>query len=324
MQAIKIQNDKLIWTSHPGPGPLQADEVRIRVVWAGMNRADLVQRAGNYPPPPGASEVLGLEVSGWVEEVGTDVGRFAVGDEVCALLAGGGYAEQVVVSELQVLPVPQGLSLREAAALPEVFATAWLNLYMEARLQPGERVLLHAGASGVGTAAIQLCREFGNPCFVTVGNPEKVEYCKSLGADAGWNRHDGSFVEAVKAWGGADVILDPVGGDYISQDQAVLNLDGRLVLIGLMGGRRAELDLGLMLVKRQRLIGSTLRSKSPQAKGAILDELYRQVWPHLSSGKVRALIDAEWPIQEAEAAMRHLQSNQTIGKVLLQVAETGR
>ena len=296
MQAIKIQNDKLIWTSHPGPGPLQADEVRIRVAWAGMNRADLVQRAGNYPPPPGASEVLGLEVSGWVEEVGTDVGRFAVGDEVCALLAGGGYAEQVVVSELQVLPVPQGLSLREAAALPEVFATAWLNLYMEARLQPGERVLLHAGASGVGTAAIQLCREFGNPCFVTVGNPEKVEYCKSLGADAGWNRHDGSFVEAVKAWGGADVILDPVGGDYISQDQAVLNLDGRLVLIGLMGGRRAELDLGLMLVKRQRLIGSTLRSKSPQAKGAILDELYRQVWSHLSSGKIRALIDAEWPI----------------------------
>jgi len=324
MQAIKIQNDKLIWTSHPGPGPLQADEVRIRVAWAGMNRADLVQRAGNYPPPPGASEVLGLEVSGWVEEVGTDVGRFAVGDEVCALLAGGGYAEQVVVSELQVLPVPQGLSLREAAALPEVFATAWLNLYMEARLQPGERVLLHAGASGVGTAAIQLCREFGNPCFVTVGNPEKVEYCKSLGADAGWNRHDGSFVEAVKAWGGADVILDPVGGDYISQDQAVLNLDGRLVLIGLMGGRRAELDLGLMLVKRQRLIGSTLRSKSPQAKGAILDELYRQVWPHLSSGKIRALIDAEWPIQEADAAMRHLRSNQTIGKVLLQVAETGR
>lgn len=324
MQAIKIQNDKLIWTSYPGPGPLQADEVRIRVAWAGMNRADLVQRAGNYPPPPGASEVLGLEVSGWVEEVGTDVGRFAVGDEVCALLAGGGYAEQVVVSELQVLPVPQGLSLREAAALPEVFATAWLNLYMEARLQPGERVLLHAGASGVGTAAIQLCREFGNPCFVTVGNPEKVEYCKSLGADAGWNRHDGSFVEAVKAWGGADVILDPVGGDYISQDQAVLNLDGRLVLIGLMGGRRAELDLGLMLVKRQRLIGSTLRSKSPQAKGAILDELYRQVWPHLSSGKIRALIDAEWPIQEADAAMRHLQSNQTIGKVLLQVAETGR
>lgn len=324
MQAIKIQNDKLIWTSHPGPGPLQADEVRIRVAWAGMNRADLVQRAGNYPPPPGASEVLGLEVSGWVEEVGTDVSRFAVGDEVCALLAGGGYAEQVVVSELQVLPVPQGLSLREAAALPEVFATAWLNLYMEARLQPGERVLLHAGASGVGTAAIQLCREFGNPCFVTVGNPEKVEYCKSLGADAGWNRHDGSFVEAVKAWGGADVILDPVGGDYISQDQAVLNLDGRLVLIGLMGGRRAELDLGLMLVKRQRLIGSTLRSKSPQAKGAILDELYRQVWPHLSSGKIRALIDAEWPIQEADAAMRHLQSNQTIGKVLLQVAETGR
>src|SRR5690606_13521605 len=321
MYAIENKSGALSWVEQPDPGPVGADEVRIQVAWAGVNRADLVQRAGLYPPPPGASPILGLEVSGVISEVGADVTRFAIGDQVCALLAGGGYAEQVVVSELQVLSVPQGLSLREAAALPEVFATAWLKLYMEARLQPGERVLLHAGASGVGTAAIQLCREFGNPCFVTVGNPEKVEYCKSLGADAGWNRHDGSFVEAVKAWGGADVILDPVGGDYISQDQAVLNLDGRLVLIGLMGGRRAELDLGLMLVKRQRLIGSTLRSKSPQAKGAILDELYRQVWPHLSSGKIRALIDAEWPIQEAEAAMQHLRSNQTIGKVLLQVAE---
>src|SRR5690554_9173 len=324
MQAIKIQDDKLIWASHPDPGPLKADEVRIRIAWAGMNRADLMQRAGSYPPPSGASEVMGLEVSGWVEAVGADVSRFAVGDEVCALLAGGGYAEQVVVSELQVLPIPQGLGLREAAALPEVFATAWLNLYMEARLQPGERVLLHAGASGVGTAALQLCRMSGNPCFVTAGSADKVEFCKSLGADAGWNRHDGSFVEAVKTWGGADVILDPVGGDYIPQDQAVLNLEGRLVLLGLMGGRHAEVDLGRLLFKRQRLIGSTLRSKSSQEKGAILGELHRQVWPHLSSGKIRALIDSEWPIQEADAAMQHLRSNQTIGKVLLQVAEAGR
>lgn len=319
MQAIAIQNGRLVWTQHPDPGPLKPDEVRIQVAWAGMNRADLVQRAGHYPPPPGASEILGLEVSGRVLEVGSEVSRFAEGDEVCALLAGGGYAEQVVVSQLQVLPIPQGLTLREAAALPEVFATAWLNLYMEARLQPGERVLLHAGASGVGTAAIQLCRVFGNPCFVTVGSQDKVAFCTSLGADAGWDRHDGSFVAAVKAWGGADVILDPVGGDYIPQDQAVLNLDGRLVLIGLMGGRRTELDLGLLLVKRQRLIGSTLRSKSPQAKGEILDELYRQVWPKLSKGEIWALIDAEWPIQEAEAAMTHLESNQTIGKVLLRI-----
>src|SRR5690606_7742234 len=248
MYAIENKSGALSWVEQPDPGPVGADEVRIQVAWAGVNRADLVQRAGFYPPPPGASPILGLEVSGVISEVGADVTRFAVGDQVCALLAGGGYAEQVVVSELQVLPVPDGLGLREAAALPEVFATAWLNLYMEGQVQPGERVLLHAGASGVGTAAIQLCRTFGNPCFVTVGGPEKINACQALGADAGWNRNDGSFVEAVKAWGGADMILDPVGGDYIPQDQAVLNIGGRLVLIGLMGGRKTEVDLGLMLM----------------------------------------------------------------------------
>ncbi|GHB07289.1 NAD(P)H-quinone oxidoreductase [Modicisalibacter luteus] len=323
MYAITFDEQSLHWTEHPplpAPGP---DEVRIKVAWAGMNRADLMQRAGQYPPPPGASEILGLEVSGTIVEKGARVDGFDVGQQVCALLAGGGYAEDVVVHQAQVLSLPQGYGLREAAALPEVFATAWLNLFMEGALRQGERVLLHAGASGVGTTAIQLCRAFGHPCFVTVGSDDKLEKCLSLGADAGWNRHQGSFVQAVKDWGGADMILDPVGASYLADNQQVLNMDGRLVLIGLMGGRTAELDMGRMLMKRQRLIGSTLRSKTPQAKGAILDALFAHVWPRLARGELSPLIDREWPIQDAEHAMAYLESNASIGKVLLSVSGEG-
>jgi len=323
MQAIAIDNQQLIWRDHEDPGPLGASDVRIEVAWAGINRADLMQRGGNYPPPPGESEIPGLEVSGTITETGRDVERFRHGDRVCALLAGGGYAEQVVVNEAQVLPIPQELGLREAAALPEVFATAWLNLYMEGAVQTGQRVLLHAAASGVGTAAIQLCRAFGNPCFVTAGSADKLEACYRLGADAGWNRHDGSFVEAVKDWGGADMILDPVGGDYIAQDLAVLNADGRVVLIGLMGGMEAQVNLGRMLMKRQRLIGSTLRARSAKAKGAILDALHAHVWPRLSRGEIKPLIASTWPVQEAETAIQHLSDNANIGKVLLSVSGNG-
>lgn len=323
MFAITLDDQTPRWTEQPDLPPLSADEVRIRVAWAGMNRADLMQRAGNYPPPPGASAVLGLEVSGTITELGSRVDRFDLGQKVCALLAGGGYAEEVTVHQCQVLPLPQGYGLREAAALPEVFATAWLNLFMEGALRQGERVLLHAGASGVGTTAIQLCRTFGHPCFVTVGSDDKLEKCLSLGADAGWNRHQGSFVQAVKDWGGADMILDPVGASYLPDNQQVLNMDGRLVLIGLMGGRTAELDMGRMLMKRQRLIGSTLRSKTPQAKGAILDGLHTHVWPRLARGELRPLIDREWPIQDVEAAMAFLESNASIGKVLLSVSGEG-
>ncbi|MCE3028157.1 NAD(P)H-quinone oxidoreductase [Salinicola sp. DM10] len=320
MHAIAIESQRLVWREHEAPGPVGATEVRIEVAWAGVNRADLMQRAGKYPPPPGAPDIPGLEVSGTIAEVGQRVERFRRGDAVCALLAGGGYAEQVVVDEAQVLPIPANLGLREAAALPEVFATAWLNLYMEGAAQSGQRILLHAAASGVGTAAIQLCRAFGNPCFVTAGSQEKLDACTRLGADAGWNRHDGSFVDAVKAWGGADMILDPVGGDYVEQDLAVLNADGRLVLIGLMGGMEAKLDLGRMLMKRQRVIGSTLRSRSAKAKGAILDALHAQVWPKLASGEIKPLIAETWPIQEAESALQHLDDNANIGKVLLRVS----
>lgn len=320
MLAIAIEAERLNWCEHPDPGPPGPQDVRIDVAWAGVNRADLMQRAGKYPPPPGVTDIPGLEISGTVVAVGRDVERFEAGDRVCALLAGGGYAEQIVVDQAQVLPVPQNMALREAAALPEVFATAWLNLYMEGAAEPGQHVLLHAAASGVGTAAIQLCREFGNPCFVTAGSQEKLDACYRLGAAAGWNRHDGSFVDAVKDWGGADMILDPVGGDYIPQDQAVLNADGRLVLIGLMGGAESRLDLGRMLMKRQRVIGSTLRSRSPAAKGSILGALQTHVWPKLESGDIAPLIAGDWPIQQAETAQQYVTDNANIGKVLLSVS----
>lgn len=320
MKAIAIGNESLTWVDHDDPPAPSAGEVAIDVAWAGMNRADLMQRAGAYPPPPGASPILGLEVSGHVRAVGDDVTHLQTGDPVCALLTGGGYAEQVTVPAAQVLPLPDGVSLRDAAGLPEVFATAWLNLYMEAGLKPGERILLHAGASGVGTAVIQLARALGNPVFVTVGSDEKIEACKALGAEAGWNRHNGSFVEAVSQWGGVDMVLDPVGGGYIRQDQRVLNVNGRIVLIGLMGGREADVDLGYLLMKRQRLIGSTLRSQPVALKGEVMDALYETVWPLLASGDIRPVIDREFAIEEADAAMAYLQANDSQGKVILRVA----
>ena len=320
MYAMQQDGDRLIWRSTDDLPAPQAREVHIEVAWAGVNRADLMQRAGQYPPPPGVSEVLGLEVSGSVVALGPEVEKLQVGQQVCALLAGGGYAEKVCVDERQVLPVPDGLGLREAAALPEVYATAWLNLFIEGQLAEGEQVLLHAAASGVGTAAIQLCREFGHPCFVTVGSDEKLKRCLSLGARAGWNRHQGSFVEAVKAFGEVNLILDPVGASYLADNQRVLAADGRMVVIGLMGGRHAELDIGRLLMKRQRLIGSTLRARSPEDKGRILGELARHVWPRLERGELAPLIDADWPIAEVEAAHQHLADNANTGKLLLRVA----
>ena len=240
---------------------------------------------------------------------------------MCALLTGGGYATRVVVPEVQVLPVPRGLSLEKAAAIPEVFATAWLNLYHEAALKPGERVLLHAGASGLGTAVIQLATAFGNPVFATAGDDAKLETCRNLGASGVWNRKAGSFVDAVKSWGGVDMVLDPVGGSYIADDQKVLNVDGRIVLIGLMGGRMAEVDLGLMLIKRQRLIGSTLRSRTVRDKGAVMQALYRNVWPLLAAGQIEPLIDSAWPIEQVEDAMAYVADNRNTGKVLLKISD---
>ncbi|MFC0444697.1 NAD(P)H-quinone oxidoreductase [Pseudidiomarina halophila] len=294
-----------------------ADEVVIAISHSGINRADLMQLAGHYPPPAGASEILGLEASGRVVAVGPAVSRLQVGDEVCALLAAGGYASHVLVSEQQVAKLPQGLSLEQGAAICEAYATAWFNLYEIAALQANERLVLHAGASSVGLAALQLAVQSGNPVFVTAGSDEKLKLCQQLGASGGWNRHQGSFVDAVKAWGGADVIIDPVAGDYLADDQQVLNVDGRIVVLGLMGGRSAQLDAGRLLMKRQRIQGSTLRNQSLTVKGRIMRALEQNVWPLLSSGKCTARVEQVYPIADMAQALQQLKENRTMGKLVL-------
>lgn len=319
MKAIEIQGDRLAWQDVETPTP-GVGEILIRNHATAVNRADLVQRAGAYPPPPGASPTLGLECAGVVEAVGEGVGRYTVGDEVCALLAGGGYAEYVVCPAGQALPIPAGVSLVDAAALPEVFATAFLNLYMEAGAKVGERFLLHAGASGVGTAGIQLGRAFGNPVWVTAGSDEKIARCVELGAQAGHVRHAGSFAESVQAWtdgAGMDVILDPVGGAYLGDNMASLAIDGRLVIIGLMGGAKAELPIGIAMVKRLRVIGSTLRARAVAAKAQVMDRLEQDVWPRIADGTIVPIVEARMPIREAEAAHALIASDATFGKVLL-------
>ena len=319
--AIQIEEDRLVWqeTANASAG---VGEVRIKIYASAINRADLAQRSGGYPPPPGASQILGLECSGTVVEVGQGVTRVQEGDEVCALLAGGGYAEEVVVPAGQVLPVPLGLSLTQAAAIPEVFATAYLNLYGEGDLQKGEQVVLHAGASGVGTAAIQMLKASGNPCFVTASGADKIAACVALGADDGHDRQQGSFLGAAEAWAGAqgvDVILDPVGGQYMADNLSLLSLNGRLILIGLMGGAQTEVNLGLLMMKRLRLVGSTLRARSIGEKAAVMDGLLSDVWPGLEEGSIKPIIDRVFPIQEAAGAQAYLAGNQTIGKVVMTV-----
>ena len=321
MKAIQVDGQELRWNEVVEP-PLGVGEVRIANRATALNRADLAQRAGHYAPPPGASLILGLECAGVVEAIGEGVGRVREGDRVCALLAGGGYAEKVVVPAGQVLPIPEGLSFHEAAALPEVFATAYLNLYMEAYLEPGEFVLLHAGASGVGTAAIQLCAAFDNPCFVTAGSTEKVERCVEMGATAGCDRHVDHFVEEVPGWTsqhGMDVILDPVGGAYFESNIASLAVDGRLVLIGLLDGSAAPVALGAMMSRRLRVIGSTLRGRSIAAKSRVVDALRDRVWPLIEAGKVRAVVETVMPVTDANQAHQLLSENGTFGKVVLDI-----
>ncbi len=321
MKAIQVIDGALEWTEAPDPtvGP---GDVRIANRATAINRADLVQRSGGYPPPPGASEILGLECAGIVEELGEGVTGVQVGDRVCALLTGGGYAEQVVVPAAQVLPIPQGLDFTQAAALPEVFATAYLNLFMEAALQPGERVLLHAGASGVGTAAIQLCKAFGNPSFVTAGSSDKIDRCVALGASGGANRHDGGFAGEIEAWTdghGFDVILDPVGASYFEDNLAGLAIRGRLVLIGLMGGAKAEIRLDRLLMKRLRVIGSTLRARPVEEKAVVMNALRERVWPLIESGQIMPIVEEVIPITEAGRAHDLIAGDTTFGKVILEI-----
>lgn len=318
MKALQGVEGQVAWLEEPSPA-CDAGQVRIRVAAAGLNRADLLQKAGLYPPPPGASQVLGLECSGVISEVGAG-SSWQVGDRVCALLAGGGMAEEVVVDGRHVLPVPEGVSLIEAAALPEVYATVWLNVFQLAALKPGEKVLLHAGASGIGSAAIQLCKAFGNPSWVSVGSAERLAYCEALGAQGGVIRSDD--LESLRDFGPFDVILDPVGGNYAALNLKLTALDGRWVLIGLMGGREAKLDLAQVLGKRVQLLGSTLRSRDDQFKADLLSDLGQHVWPLFAEGRLSPQLAKTFSVKDAEAAFAELASNTVAGKVVLVIDDS--
>lgn len=318
MKALQGVDGQVAWVEEPSP-TCDVGQVRIRVAAAGLNRADLLQKAGLYPPPPGASQVLGLECSGVISEVGAG-SAWQVGDRVCALLTGGGMAEEVVVDGRHVLPVPEGVSLIEAAALPEVYATVWLNVFQLAALKPGEKVLLHAGASGIGSAAIQLCKAFGNPCWVSVGSAERLAYCEALGAQGGVVRTDD--LESLRDFGPFNVILDPVGGNYSALNLKLMALDGRWVLIGLMGGREAKLDLAQVLAKRVQLLGSTLRSRDDQFKADLLSDLGQQVWPLFAEGRLSPQLAKAFAVKDAEAAFTELASNKVAGKLVLVIDES--
>lgn len=298
-------------------------QVVIRVAAAGVNRADLLQASGNYPPPPGASDTLGLEVSGTIAEVGSEVTEWSVGQPVCALLAGGGYAEYVAVPVEQVMPVPDGVGLHEAAALPEVACTVWSNLMMTAHLDPGRLLLVHGGASGIGTHAIQVAHALGSHVAVTAGSAEKLAVCADLGADITINYREEDFVERVRAAGGAEVILDIMGAKYLDRNIDALADGGRLIVIGMQGGIKAELNLGKLLSKRAGVIATALRSRpldGPDGKGAIVDAVVANVWPLIGAGKVKPIIGAELPIEEAARAHALLAAGEVHGKVLLRVS----
>lgn len=320
MRAITLPSfgDESVLTLSEIPAPtIGDDEVLVAVAAAGVNRADLMQRQGFYPPPEGESDIPGLEVSGTISAVGSAVSGWSVGDRVCALLAGGGYAEQVAVPVGQLLPVPTGLDLVEAAALPEVVCTVWSNVFMTARLHPGELLLAHGGSSGIGTMAIQLAKAFGSRVAVTAGSAEKLERCAELGADILINYREQDFVEVVAVEGGADVILDVVGAKYLSRNVEALAKDGRLDIIGMQGGRKAELDIAALLAKRGSIIALGLRARDRADKAKVVASVREHVWPLLESGTVRPIVQETLPLDRAADAHRALAESQHVGKLLL-------
>ena len=301
-------------TPVPGSG-----ELLVRVEAAGVNRPDILQRLGQYPPPPGISDLPGLEVAGTVSAVGPDISRWREGDSVCALVAGGGYAEYCVVPEPQALPLPRGFRPGEAAAIPETFFTVWTNLFDRGKLTEGETVLIHGGSSGIGTTAIQLARAFGATVLATAGSDAKCAACERLGARA-INYRTADFVHVTREFTGGkgvDVILDIVGGDYLQKNIECLAMHGRLIQIGLLGGSRAEINLRPLMQKRLTLTGSTLRTRSVAEKGAIARDLEARVWPLLASRQVAPLIDRTLPLGDAAEAHRLLESGEVIGKIVL-------
>lgn len=326
MKAITIPEyggpDALV-LSDVDPPEAGAGEVVVRVVAAGVNRADTLQRQGHYPPPRGESDVPGLEVSGVVDELGEGVDAWRVGDEVCALLAGGGYAERVRVPVGQLLPVPAGVSLVDAAALPEVVCTVWSNVFLTADLRAGETLLVHGGSSGIGTMAIQLAHEKGARVAVTAGSADKLDACRRLGAAVLVNYREEDFVERLEEatdGHGVDVILDIIGAKYLSRNVSALATGGRLVIIGMQGGTRGELDIAALLAKRGSVTATFLRARRPAEKAAIVASVREHVWPLVEAGRVRPVVHARHPLADAAAAHRELESSSHVGKVLLTTA----
>ena len=317
MKAVKVVDKKLIITKANKPVP-RDNEILIKIKAAGLNRADIAQKNGLYPPPPGASEVLGLECSGVVESVGKEVKSKKPGDEVMALLGGGGYAEYVSCHEFHAINKPKNLNWIEAASIPEVYATCWLNLFLEASMQQGDKVVFHAGASGIGTAGIQLANVFDCESFVTAGTEEKIKFCLNLGASDGEIRSNDIFSK-IKEWapGGVNIILDPVGGEYFERNLDVLSTEGKLIVIGLMGGAKANLNLGLLMVKRQKIIGSTIRARSNETKNIVMQELSEKVIPLFESGMLKPVIHETFYFSECNKAQEMMEANENIGKIIL-------
>lgn len=322
MRAIEISEpggpEVLQLSEQPVPMP-GAGEVLIKVAYAGVNRPDALQRAGLYRPPPSASPLPGLEASGLIAAVGPNVTEWQEGDEVCALLPGGGYAEYVLTPAAHCLPVPKGIALREAACLPETFFTVWSNVFDRAGLKAGEKFLVHGGSSGIGTTAIQLASAMGARVFATAGSDEKCEVCRKLGAEQAINYREGDFVEVMKAEGGANVILDMVGGDYLPRNVKALATEGRLVQIAFLQGPKVELNFAQVMLRRLTITGSTLRPQSDFAKAQIAEKLRAHVWPLLDAGRIAPVIDSEYPLEEASSAHARMETNAHIGKIVLKV-----
>ena len=322
MRAIEITKaggpEVLQLAERPIPEPA-AGQVVLKVAYAGVNRPDALQRAGMYAPPPTASDLPGLEASGEVVSIGAGVAGVTVGDHVCALLPGGGYADYVATPAAHCLPVPKGMGLKEAACLPETFFTVWSNVFMRGGLKAGERFLVHGGSSGIGTTAIQLAHAFGARVFATAGTDAKCAACMSLGAEAAINYRDTDFVDVLKAEGGADLVLDMVGGDYIPRNLKTLAEDGRLVQIAFLQGPKVEVNFALLMTRRLTMTGSTLRPQSDLAKARIADALRADVWPLLDAGRVAPVMDSEYALEAASDAHARMESSGHIGKIVLNV-----
>ncbi|MBO9395649.1 NAD(P)H-quinone oxidoreductase [Shimia sp. R9_2] len=323
MRAVEITKpgaaDVLKLTDRPIPTPA-AGEVLIKIAYAGVNRPDVLQRAGLYNPPANASDLPGLEASGTIAAVGAGVTQWSEGDSVCALLPGGGYAEYALTPAAHCLPIPEGLGLKEAACLPETFFTVYSNVFQRGGLQAGERFLVHGGSSGIGTTAIQLANAFGARVFTTAGSDEKCKACLDLGAERAINYRDEDFVSVLRAEGGANLILDMVGGDYLPRNVKSLADDGRLVQIAFLQGPQIELNFAHVMMRRLTITGSTLRPQSDLAKGKIAKALLRDVWPLLSSGRIAPVMDSELALSDAVAAHQRMESSGHIGKIVMKVA----